>query len=137
MTALEKFAGELAGIVYSGQPKDVVLAEVSKRVRCVLDAHREDRGRDRVEGLGDGWLTPREGEEPCEGRVTGALTGRCPRTGHSCLGALVGNPGHFSAGHLVGQAIREALEGKVGQKEFRSKLLEILERPPEDQLIGG
>lgn len=133
MSAIERFANELTEVVFSGQSKNLVLVEVAKRMRCVLDSHQHDHSEESLELKDAGW---NEAELPdCSGETKGLRTGRCPRTGHSCIGALISNPGHFTAGHLVGEAIQASLEGRLEKKGFRNRLIEIFQSPPQDNLV--
>lgn len=126
MTAAERLAGEITKIVYSGLGREEVLARVSRRIRAILDAHMA--ASPAAEEMPEVWLSTGE-EKPCPGKPAGFATGICPTTGRPCLGALVGHPGHFYAGHRLGAAIRDALAGRLTSEQFRKIAEDLFHRP--------
>lgn len=135
MNAIEEQARELAMIVFSGRERGVILKEVGERMRCVMDAHFKGGHPEKVSPLGDEWrgiggVAP--AATPCSGSPVGLRSGVCPRSGKTCIGAVIGSPGHYNAGVLIGQAIREALAGDLSRAAFIRRLIEVFERPPQD-----
>ncbi|MCC5840770.1 MAG: hypothetical protein JJT96_11645 [Opitutales bacterium] len=140
MNAIEQHAREVAAIVYSGRDRASILNELSHRMRCVMETHQTSPTV--ASPLGDEWTAHPENppispaaskaDAPCGGTTAGLRSGVCPRSGKTCIGAVIGSPGHYNAGLLIGRTIREALAGKINRTTFTHRLIEIFERPPQD-----